>query len=57
MNELLKQSGLIIILIGVLLLIVPMMLGKVTNTILLWSLIVILVGLFEYIIVNRFMED
>jgi len=57
MNEILKQSGLIVILIGVLLLIIPMAIGKVNNSILLWSMIVIIVGLAEYIVVNHFVED
>ncbi len=57
MNEILKQSGLIVILIGVLLLIIPMAMGKVNNSILLWSMIVIIVGLAEYIVVNHFVED
>ena len=57
MNELLKQSGLIIIFIGILLLIVTMASGTVTNKVLLWSLVIILFGLIEYIVVNRFVED
>jgi hypothetical protein len=57
MNELLKQSGLIIILIGVLLLIVTMAIGKASNSILLWSMIIIIFGLLEYIAVNHFVED
>ena len=57
MNELLKQSGLIIIFLGVLLLIVPMAMGKVSNSLLLWSMITILTGLVAYILVNHFVED
>ncbi len=57
MNELLKQSGLIIILIGVLLLIVMLSIGKVSNTVLTWSMIIIIVGVAEYIVVNHFVED
>jgi predicted membrane protein len=57
MSELLKQSGLIIIFIGIILLIVTMASGTVTNKILLWSLIIVLLGLIEYILVNRFVED
>jgi len=57
MNELVKQSGLIIILIGVLLLIIPMVIGSLNNKILMWSLVIILVGLLEYIAVNHFVED
>ena len=57
MNELLKQSGLIIILIGVLLLIVTLSMGKVSNTVLTWSLIIIIVGIAEYIVVNHYVED
>jgi hypothetical protein len=57
MNELLKQSGLIIIFIGIMLLIVNMASGIITNKILLWSLIIVLFGLIEYIVVNRFVED
>ncbi len=57
MNELLKQSGLLIIIIGVLLLIVTMAIGKASNSILLWSMIIIIFGLLEYIAVNHFIED
>ncbi len=57
MSELLKQSGLFIIFIGIILLIVTMASGTVTNKILLWSLIIVLFGLIEYILVNRFVED
>ncbi len=57
MNELLKQSGLIIIFLGILLLIVPLSIGKQNNVLLMWSMITIIVGLVEYIVVNHFVED
>lgn len=57
MNELLKQLGLIIMLIGVVLIIFAMGRGGNHNTILLWSLVIIIVGLITYITTNHFVED
>ncbi len=57
MNELIKQLGLIIMLIGVVIVLFAMGRGGNNNTLLMWSMIVILVGLVTYIVTNRFVED
>jgi len=57
MNELLKQLGLIIMLIGVVFVIFAIGKGGNHNTLLIWSLIVIIVGLVSYIAINRYVKD
>lgn len=53
MNELLKNLGVIVLLIGVLILAVPAMTGGVSNTILLAGLGLIILGYIGHIVLNK----
>ncbi len=57
MKELLKQLGLIIMLIGIGIVLFIMGKGENNNTALLWSLIIIIVGLITYIVINHYVEE
>lgn len=57
MKELLKQLGLIIMLIGIGIVLFVMAKGENNNTALLWSLIIIVVGLITYIVINHYVEE
>ena len=56
MNELLKNLGVIILLIGVAILAVPALTGGVSNTILLVGLVVIILGYLSHIVINKRLE-
>ena len=53
MNELLKNLGVIILLIGVAILAVPALTGGVSNTILAVGLVVIILGYISHIVINK----
>ncbi|WP_199652971.1 hypothetical protein [Parabacteroides sp. AM08-6] len=53
MNELLKNLGVIVLLIGVVILAVPAISGSVSNTVLLTGLIVIILGYIGHIVINK----
>ena len=56
MNELIKNLGVIVLLIGVIILAVPAITGVVTNTILIAGLGVIILGYIGHIVINKKME-
>ncbi|MDR1556348.1 MAG: hypothetical protein LBS88_04855 [Tannerellaceae bacterium] len=56
MNNLFKYLGVIILLIGVAILVIPAFLNAVTNTILLSGLGVIILGYLAHIFLNRKLE-
>lgn len=53
MNEILKYTGVIILLVGVVVLAAPFFSGTMTNTLLLVGLLLILVGFFTHIFLNK----
>ena len=53
MSELVKNLGVIVLLIGVIILAVPAITGGVTNTILLTGLGVIILGYIGHIVINK----
>ena len=53
MNELLKNLGVIVLLIGVIILAVPAINGGLSNTILLTGLGVIILGYIGHIVINK----
>ncbi|WP_459188963.1 hypothetical protein ACGE0T_02455 [Parabacteroides sp. APC149_11_2_Y6] len=53
MNELLKNLGVIILLIGVIILAVPALNGGISNSILLAGLGVIILGYISHIVINK----
>ena len=56
MSELVKNLGVIVLLIGVIILAVPAITGGVTNTILIEGLSVIILGYVGHIVINKKME-
>ena len=56
MSELVKNLGVIVLLIGVIILAVPAITGGVTNTILIAGLAVIILGYVGHIVINKKME-
>ena len=56
MSELVKNLGVIVLLIGVIILAVPAITGGVTNTILIAGLVVIILGYVGHIVINKKME-
>lgn len=56
MNELLKNLGVIVLLIGVIILAVPALNGGLTNSILLTGLGVIILGYIGHIVINKRIE-
>lgn len=56
MNELVKNLGMIVLLIGVLILAVPAITGGLTNAILLTGLGVIVLGYIGHIVINKRVE-
>lgn len=56
MNELVKNLGVIVLLIGVIVLVVPALTGSLTNTILLAGLGIIILGYISHIFINKRME-
>ena len=56
MSELVKNLGVIVLLIGVIILAVPAITGGVTNTILIAGLAVISLGYVGHIVINKKME-
>jgi O-antigen ligase len=56
MNELVKNLGVIVLLIGVIVLAVPALTGGLTNTILLAGLGIIIIGYIGHILINKRME-
>ena len=56
MSELVKNLGVIVLLIGVIILAVPAITGGVTNTILIAGLAVIILGYVDHIVINKKME-
>ena len=56
MSELVKNLGVIVLLIGVIILAVPAISGGITNTILLTGLGVIILGYIGHIVINKKME-
>ena len=56
MSELVKNLGVIVLLIGVIILAVPAITGGVTNTILIAGLAVIILGYVCHIVINKKME-
>lgn len=57
MSELIKNLGVIVLLIGVIILVVPALTGSMTNTILLTGLGVIILGYISHIFINKRMES
>lgn len=53
MNELIKNLGVIVLLIGVAILAVPAMTGGMSNAILLTGLTVIILGYLGHIVINK----
>lgn len=53
MSELVKNLGVIVLLIGVIILAVPAITGGVTNTILIAGLAVIILGYVGHIVINK----
>lgn len=53
MNEFVKNLGVIVLLIGVIILAVPTMTGKISNAILLAGLGVIILGYIGHIVLNK----
>ncbi|WFE85252.1 MULTISPECIES: hypothetical protein [Parabacteroides] len=53
MNELVKNLGVIVLLIGVIILAVPAITGGVTNTILIAGLAIIIIGYIGHIVINK----
>ena len=56
MNELMKNLGGIVRLVGVVILAVPALTGGMTNAILLTGLVVIVIGYLSHIIINKRVE-
>ena len=56
MNELIKNLGVIVLLIGVVILVVPFFTGGMTNSILLTGLALIIVGYLGHIALNKRFE-
>lgn len=56
MSELVKNLGVIVLLIGVVILAVPALTGGMTNAILLSGLVVIVVGYLSHIVINKRVE-
>ncbi len=57
MSELIKNLGVIVLLIGVVILVVPALTGSMTNTILLSGLGIIILGYISHILINKRMES
>lgn len=57
MSELMKNLGVIVLLIGVVILAVPAMTGGLTNTVLMTGLVVIVVGYLGHIFLNKKAES
>ncbi|WP_204244968.1 hypothetical protein [Parabacteroides sp. An277] len=57
MSELMKNLGVIVLLIGVVILAVPAMTGGMTNAVLMTGLIVIVVGYLSHIFINKKAES
>lgn len=53
MNEVVKNLGVIVLLIGVIILAVPAITGGITNTILIAGLAVIILGYLGHIFINK----
>lgn len=53
MNEFVKNLGVIVLLIGVIILAVPAITGGLTNTILIAGLVTIIVGYIGHIVINK----
>lgn len=53
MSELVKNLGVIVLLIGVIILAVPAITGSITNTILIAGLAVIIIGYIGHIVINK----
>lgn len=56
MNELIKNLGVIVLIIGVAILAVPFLTGGMTNSMLLAGLGLILLGYFGHIVINKRVE-
>lgn len=56
MNELLKNLGVIVLLIGVIILAVPALTGGMSNTVLLTGLGLIILGYLGHIVINKRVE-
>ena len=56
MKLLLKQSGIIIMFLGIIILSYAMFAHVQNNTILIWSLVLILLGMIAYVVINRYLE-
>ncbi len=56
MNELIKNLGVIVLLIGVIVLVVPALTGGLTNTVLLAGLGIIIIGYIGHILINKRIE-
>ncbi len=56
MKELIKNLGVIVLLIGVIILAVPTFSGTLTNAILMTGLVVIIVGYLSHIAINKRIE-
>jgi hypothetical protein len=53
MNKFLKYIGVVVLLIGVTILAIPALMGSMTNAILMTGLVVMLIGYFGHIIINK----
>ncbi len=56
MRELIKNIGVIVLLIGVVVLAVPAFTGSVTNSILMTGLALIIIGYLSHIVINKRVE-
>ena len=56
MNELIKNLGVIVLLIGVIVLAVPALTGGMTNTVLMLGLALVVVGYLGHIAINKRVE-
>jgi len=57
MNTLLKYIGVVVLLIGVAILAIPFLTGGMSNAILMSGLVVMLIGYFGHIILNKKIVD
>ena len=57
MKELMKYLGVIIAIIGVAILAIPQFMGTTTNGTLATGLVVIIIGIFSFILINKRIEE
>ena len=57
MKEIIKFSGLFVILLGIIILVISFLRGVTSNTGLIVSILMILFGFIGYLLINRYIED